>query len=250
MLAYHELLYIKEIHSDYDLLYISYEDKEFVFRCLTREEYKQIVSIIVDDFEFEDAVCQCCLIYPEEYDFSSSYLAGLSQKITPIIVEISNLNNPKALIDMYNMEKQFIANFDEQCINLIKAAFQEFSYDEINSWPWKKIIKYSARAEKIMSFRGYEIQMVNNYEEFEQEVAEKTESITEYEIGNALREKGVDPMDYFSYEFESYTDSIDYPIIGTHNWKDEEMMSAIRKQMENKNGKRKSKEIQFIQAKI
>lgn len=240
MLSELEILTYRELYqADYDLLYVEFEGKEFIFRSLTREEYKEIVGIISDDFEFEDAICQCCLLYPEEYDFSESYLPGLTSSFAKELVGMSMISNIESILDTFYREKEMLKQFDEQCITLVKAAFPEYSYEQIEKWSWKKLIKYTARAENVMRLRGYDISLINKYDELKEELEEKTKDITNKEIGDALRERGIDPMDYFAHEFTNNTDTIDYPVIGTLHWKDEEILDAIRKQMETADEKRK-----------
>lgn len=247
MLVYYDLLYIKEKHIDFDLLYVMVEDQEFIFRSLTREEYREIISIITTDLEFEDAVCQCTLVYPNEYDFAESYLPGLSTNITSQIVQMSHINNVDGILSVYEVEKNNLINFDEQCFILIKTAFPEFDYNDIRKWSWKKIMQFVARAEIILKMQGKDIGLINNTEEVSNEMNEKIKDITDKEIGDALRKQSVDPMEYFSHEFNTYNDKIDYPIIGTLNWRDDDLMYSIGKQMEKKYEKRKSKKsIQFV----
>lgn len=247
MLSYYDLLYLKEAYSDDELIYVAFEGKEFVFRGLTREEYKQILTVIEDDFEFEDAVCQTTLVYPDEYDFSNSYLPGLSAKVTPEIIKISYLNDMDSILNIYYTEKLLLSNFEEQCVTMVKAAFQEYSIEEIEKWNWKKLIRYTAKAENVLLLRGVQIATIlQNMDKIKETVKEKEKEtqkqLSHKEIGDNLRQNGIDPMEYFSYEFKDYTDNIEYPIIGTYHWKDEEMLSDIREQMERKHGKRKFKQ--------
>ncbi len=294
MLSYYDLLYLKEAYSDDELIYVAFEGKEFVFRGLTREEYKQILTVIEDDFEFEDAVCQTTLVYPDEYDFSNSYLPGLSAKVTPEIIKISYLNDMDSILNIYYTEKLLLvypdeydfsnsylpglsakvtpeiikisylndmdsilniyyteklllSNFEEQCVTMVKAAFQEYSIEEIEKWNWKKLIRYTAKAENVLLLRGVQIATIlQNMDKIKETVKEKEKEtqkqLSPKEIGDNLRQNGIDPMEYFSYEFKDYTDNIEYPIIGTYHWKDEEMLSDIREQMERKHGKRKFKQ--------
>lgn len=239
MLSYYDLLYLKDVYEDDDLLYVLFEGNDFVFKNLTREEYNQITSIIEYDNEFEDAVCQTCLIYPEEYDFSNSYLAGLSAKITPKIIEISNLNNIDNILNLYYNEKILLTSFEEQCVTMIKAAFPEYSFEQISKWSWKKLIKYTARAENVLLLRGINITTIlQNLDEIRDKIKDKANEIekelSSKEIGDNLRSQGIDPMDYFSSNFNNYNDNIDYPIIGTYHWKDEVILNEIREQMVRK----------------
>lgn len=55
-----------------DLYFTEFEEDAFVWRCLKRYEYKEITKVQgADTFYKEERICERCILWPEEYSFTS-----------------------------------------------------------------------------------------------------------------------------------------------------------------------------------
>jgi hypothetical protein len=229
-LSVYDLMYLKEQHEGHKIIYVLFNNREFVFRTLTRKEYRDILNITSDDYEFEDAICQSALVFPEDFDFSESPLGGLSHNVAPTIIEVSGFTNLQSVINMYEESKSKVLQFDQECMAVIKAAMPEHTYEEMEDWTWEKLTLMVARAERILHLKGHDINMVSKQEEAEEHAAQITPDNKEFI--KELRENGIDPMNYFKDVIIPKKDFVDFPLIGGIHWQNEGVMDAIREQME------------------
>lgn len=225
---------IKESLDGHDIIYLNTCGQEFVFRTLGIKEYNDINICVTTDKDIEDAICQATLVYPQGYKFSECPYAGIIPIASKAIKEASGVDNLDLIMDRMLEHKQDMNRFDMQCMNLVKAAFPEYKYDEIIEWPWVKLIDYAVRAEAILNIRGIEVQLVDrrNYNEEDEDVEVEP---TKKEIGEELREQGYDPMRYFANDYINKENNvIDFPLIGGLHWDREDVIDAIREQMAKK----------------
>ena len=113
---------------------------------------------------------------------------------------------------------------------LVKAAFPEYSFDEIEEWPWSRLIDMVSKAETVLELQGLEISLINNLDELQEQKNEKLSEDTEFIL--ELRASGIDPMVYFKDEIEFKEEYSDFPLIGGRHWDNEDVLYAIRRQME------------------
>lgn len=228
---HYELLYIKEMYPYHQIMYVNFRGHEFVFRSLGRHEYQTLLKLGEDELTFEDAVCQTALVYPEDYIFETSPHAGISRKICPMIMEASGLLSLDDIFDVYEQQKVKNETFDSECMNIIKAAMPEYTYEEMETWTWEKLMRHVVRAERVLYLRGIDnIVLQRN----DQAVSEEAESISieNPEVVYDLLERGIDPMFYFKDEVQpKKKDIIDQPFLGGRHWHDEGVLHAIRQQM-------------------
>lgn len=235
MLSIYDLTYLKEQYNGHKIIYALFDNKEFVFKSLTRKEYKDILNITASDDEFEDAICQIALIYPEEYDFSQAPLAGISHNISPIILEQSNFTSLNDVLDIYEESKKQILTLDQNCMTVVKAAMPEYTFEEMEDWTWDKLMLMLARAEKILELTGNKIELINNQEKVENNA--KKQNIDNKEFIDELIKNGIDPMVYFKNQLIHKNEFVEFPLIGGIHWRNEEVMDAIRRQMEKANSR-------------
>ena len=230
MLSYHQLLFLKEQYPHHQLLHFIFGHREFVFRTLNRKEYEYALKSATQPEEIEDVVCQLGLIYPEDWRFEQSPMAGVSKTVFPHLIEQSGSQSLDLILTVYEEEKKRILRFEEDCMNLVKAAMPEYSYDEMEEWTWAKLAKMVARAERLFELRGDDsIKIIRNDEEVQEELNHLT--MDNKEFVNELREQGVDPMLYFDECKPQKTDLVDFPLIGGIHWQDEEVLYEIQRQM-------------------
>lgn len=225
---------MKELHTGHRIIYVLFGQREFVFRTLSRKEYRDIVNIASSEFELEDIICQTALLSPEDYDFSISPLAGLSNNIAPSIIENSGFTSMDVILDIYDKSKEKIKLFDQQCMSIVKVCFPEFRYEEIEDWTWERLIDMATKAEYMLQIQGHKIQLVNKSEEVEEAVQKQLAPTTEErdQLVKELRENGIDPMYYFKDSLKHDKDYMETPLIGGIHWNDEGVLYEIRKQME------------------
>ena len=229
MLTQLELYIIKESAMEHDVIYLYICGKEFVFRTLGIKEYYDIKKCIDTQADFEDAVCQSTLLYPDEYSFSDG-LAGIPTIATEHIIKASGIEDIDIVMDRMNSTKHKMNTFYNQCVNLVKSVFTEFAYNEILEWPWEKVIDYAVRAESILNIKGIPVKLIDQRaDEVEEEVI-KSKS----EIGKELRLYGIDPILYHARDYINDKEIIEYPIISHMGWNKEDIVDGIRKQMEHR----------------
>lgn len=232
MLSLYDLSFYKEMNRGHKILYVIFNNKEFVFKSLGRKEYQTILALSSDEYEIEDTICQTSLLHPKDYNFAYSTLSGLSHNIAPLIVEISNFTELDSLLGIYEESKIKLDMFDQQCMSLVKAAFPEYRYDEMEDWTWEQLMDFTAKAEHVMKLKGHDIQLINKREEVEQAAKDQVEAYNQEDFINELRMNGIDPMIYFKDKIMKKKEYLEFPIIGGIHWNNEEVLNGIRNQME------------------
>lgn len=234
MLTYIELHVIKELNNNEDIIYLNILDRDFVFRALGHSEYNNILKIVDNEKDLEDAICQSTILYPDskEISFGRYELAGVSGIASREILRVSGITDVEHIKIRVKTKQEEMKNFYNQCVNLVKAAFQELPFEEIESFSWGKLIDYAVRAESIMAIRGsdYRIQFIEP-EEGEEVVEEKEEvkTLSTYEYVS----NGLDPMLYHSDDLfnNSSKNILEKPFIGGLYWRNEVMIDGISKQL-------------------
>lgn len=229
MLNQYQLNYLKELHDGHQLIHYTLREHEFVFRTLNPKEYQAVLNLTDDEEEFQDAVCQMSILYPEDYNFEHSPLAGVSQIMAPIIIEQSGYTTIDEIFDCYEEEKRKASRIEVYCMNLVKAAMPEYTYEEMESWTWQKLMKHVVRAEEVLAIRGIEVRIKRpetNEEEIQIPTVEDKAFVTE------LLKEGVDPMFYFKDQVMPRKSTlVESPFIGGIHWQNEGVIDDIRTQL-------------------
>jgi len=233
------LNYYKDLYSGHKIIYVRFLDTDFIFRTLTRKEYKYILKSCSSKMDIEDAICNTCCIYPEDYEFESCGFAGLNEYVADIIESLSGLRDIQDVLAEYRQMKE-ISNLEIQCMDLIKAFIPEYTYEEMEEWTWEKLMFMTVRAEKIAELKGFDWHLQDQTEEYVAEMSKINSDNQEFI--QELQNNGVDPMYYFSDELEHSfkREILDFPLIGGTHWNDEVVLNVIRKQIR----KKKSRSIQ------
>ena len=228
------LNYYKDLYSGHKIIYVRFLDTDFIFRTLTRKEYKYILQSEASRMDIEDAICNTTCIYPEDYDFDTCGFAGLNEYVGDLIIELSGFKDIQYILNEYRNAKE-MNNLEIQCMDLIKAFIPEYTYEEMEEWTWEKLMKMTARAEKIAELKGFDWHLQDQSEEYLEEI-NKINSDNKGFI-KELQDNGIDPMYYFSEELESNfkREILDFPLIGGIHWNDEVVLSVIREQIREKN---------------
>jgi hypothetical protein len=230
------LNYYKDLYSGHKIIYVRFLGEDFVFRTLTRKEYKYLLQSIEGKFDLQDAVCNTSCIHPESYDFNTCGFAGLVEFAANNIIKQSGLENIQDVLAEYKQYKEY-SNLEMQCMDLIKAFLPEYSYEEMEEWTWGKLMYMTARAEKIAELKGFDWHIEDQSDAYFEEINKIT--MDNKEFIEELKKNGIDPMYYFEDELrESFKrDILDFPLIGGIHWNDEVVLDVIRKQIRKKNSK-------------
>lgn len=228
------LNYYKDLYNGHKIIYVRFLDTDFIFRTLTRKEYKYIIKSCSSQMDIEDAICNTCCVYPDEYDFDTCGFAGLNEYVADIIQDLSGFKNIQVILEEYRQVKEQ-TNLEVQCMDLIKAFIPEYTYEEMEDWTWQKLMYMTARAEKIAELKGFDWHIQDQSEEYIEEMSKINSDNQEFV--KELQDNGIDPMYYFAEELQDSfkREIIDFPLIGGTHWNDEVVLDVIRKQIRKKN---------------
>ena len=224
------LAHYKDLYSGHKILYVRFLDNDFIFRSLTRKEYKYLLQSGLSQMDMEDSICNTACLYPEDYDFTVCGFAGLNEYVANIIKDISDFSDIRSILNEYYKYKE-IDNLETQCMDLIKAFIPEYTYEEMEEWTWEKLMQITVRAEKVAALRGFEWSLKDESEQYIEEMqninSENKEFLKELETN------GIDPMFYFEDEIKHTfkKEVLDFPLIGGSHWNDEVVLSVIREQI-------------------
>ena len=228
------LAHYKDLYSGHKILYVRFLDNDFIFRSLTRKEYKYLLQSGLSQMDMEDSICNTACLYPEDYDFTVCGFAGLNEYVANIIKDISDFSDIRSILNEYHKYKE-IDNLETQCMDLIKAFIPEYTYEEMEEWTWEKLMQITVRAEKVAALRGFEWSLKDESEQYIEEMqninSENKEFLKELETN------GIDPMFYFEDEIKHTfkKEVLDFPLIGGSHWNDEVVLSVIREQIRKEN---------------
>ena len=228
------LAHYKDLYSGHKILYVRFLDNDFIFRSLTRKEYKYLLQSGLSQMDMEDSICNTACLYPEDYDFTVCGFAGLNEYVANIIKDISDFSDIRSILNEYHKYKE-MDNLETQCMDLIKAFIPEYTYEEMEEWTWEKLMQITVRAEKVAALRGFEWSLKDESEQYIEEMqninSENKEFLKELETN------GIDPMFYFEDEIKHTfkKEVLDFPLIGGSHWNDEVVLSVIRKQIRKAN---------------
>ena len=228
------LAHYKDLYSGHKILYVRFLDNDFIFRSLTRKEYKYLLQSGLSQMDMEDSICNTACLYPEDYDFTVCGFAGLNEYVANIIKDISDFSDIRSIINEYHKYKE-MDNLETQCMDLIKAFIPEYTYEEMEEWTWEKLMQITVRAEKVAALRGFEWSLKDESEQYIEEMqninSENKKFLKELETN------GIDPMFYFEDEIKHTfkKEVLDFPLIGGSHWNDEVVLSVIREQIRKAN---------------
>lgn len=226
MLEIFDLLYLKEQNKGEKILYMAFHDKEFVFKAITQKEYGEAKMLTSTDEEFEDVICQISVLYPEDFAFAESQIAGMSTFFSKKIIEFSLIDDVIGVLEVYEEEKYKIElKLIEKCRLLIKAAFDEYTLDEMENWSYEKIMRKVAQAEYVLSLRGCPKHAL----EYDKE--QILNSSDEEASDEELIKNNIDPMLYYSNKFKPTDPLIDLPFGIGSDWNNEKVIAGVRKQI-------------------
>lgn len=148
-------LLVEEAFKKYEAVFFSeIEGQIFIFRPLTRKEYRDILeNQNMDDYSKQDAICKQVLLYPENFDFDECS-AGLPDILFKDILEKSCLD-VESTFYLLKIQREEAENLSSEMTCIIAEAFPSYTIEEIESWNNFKFIKIYAQAEWVLkNIRG------------------------------------------------------------------------------------------------
>ena len=228
------LAHYKDLYSGHKILYVRFLDNDFIFRSLTRKEYKYLLQSGLSQMDMEDSICNTACLYPEDYDFTVCGFAGLNEYVANIIKDISDFSDIRSILNEYHKYKE-MDNLETQCMDLIKAFIPEYTYEEMEEWTWEKLMQVTVRAEKVAALKGFDWSLKDESEQYMEELNKISSDNKEFI--KELEQNGIDPMFYFEDEIKHTfkKEVLDFPLIGGSHWNDEVILSVIREQIRKEN---------------
>lgn len=137
---------------------------EFIWRELSRREFKRINRYFTNPFDQEDEICKVCLLEPEEFPFEDCE-AGVATMLADHILKESGFSSePTGKINnIISHYREELNDFENQVSCIIHEAFPTLDIEEIEDWNLEKTLWYFTRAEYKLSIRG--IVLENTQEE-------------------------------------------------------------------------------------
>lgn len=230
MLSLYDLLLIKEQHNNEKLIYVQFGNHDYIFRLIAPKEYVQCKLLTSNEYERNDAICQLCLIYPDGFSFAENPIGCISDNIAEEIVERSMIFKDLGVLVKFEDNQEALKRFVPECMCFVKAAFNEFSFDDIESWSYEKLMDMTAKAERVLQIRAGDMQgeiIKLGYEIDEEKINNPAPPPTSEE----LIKQGIDPMLYFSKDIVLKKPLVDDPVILGSDWRNEELMKRVGKQI-------------------
>lgn len=224
---------LKEKYKDFKLIYVRILGQDFVFRTITFDEYEHMARVCFDQYELHETACQITMVYPDSYNFSKG-LAGIPDQIGLKIIEASGFaaNGAQIVTESYRAYRSLMDTSKYSAMATIKAAMPDVSIDEMEGWPWDKILKYLAISEKTLNILGIDLDMIK--EESQQEA---TENEPQIESPIHYHMMGVDPILMYGRQLKS-PPFVEFPLIGGRHWRRGDVLNEIRRQMDQGSRKR------------
>lgn len=223
MISTYDIMVLKEEMNHEKLIYLAIGMKDFVFRLITVKEYTQAKMLTNTPEEFNDAICQIALVYPEEYSFAESPIAGASDVASSHIIEQSKIFDLKGVMESLDESRLKLNRFFDQSTLIVKAAFSEYTLEEIQDWNYERLMDMVAKAEFVLKLKGNEVKLECEIEEQTEEDKSKTDA--------ELIRNGIDPMFYYADQIKLKSEQIDRPVILGNNWREEGLIKDVQQQI-------------------
>lgn len=135
-------------------------DQQYIFRGLSRAEYKKSMDWYDDDYERAEYVCRQCVLHPEIDDYSEEIYAGVPEALVKEILRESGLTlSIKEMDYEIAVREQEMQTFDNQVSCIIKEAFPEIAIEDIHNWQFQKMMWYYVRAKWMLeTFHGVSLE--------------------------------------------------------------------------------------------
>jgi hypothetical protein len=130
------------------------EEQVFFYRPINRKEWDQLMESNLSDMQKEEVICDCCILWPMEYDWDGCD-AGVPTLLAKVIVKNSYLDSTEHRQQLTNFYRQEMFNLQNQITCIIHEAFPDINLETIENWDMETTAKYLSRAEWVLvNLRG------------------------------------------------------------------------------------------------
>ena len=226
---------VEKLSNEYDnIIYTEIMGEIFIYRPITRYEYKNIMMADIEDIEKQDLICDTCVLYPDDYDWDDC-IGGIPNELCTEILDKScvSLEDMGILLEMYREEMHELEN---QMTCIITKAFPAYKLEEIEKMDTIKFTKLFTRAEWILeNLDGLEVntdvvevinnalgkskKAINENKEAEEVTAETSDEEVKTEQPQKSNRPAMSPEQYRQYQefckkFPEFDMRTDYAFTG------------------------------------
>lgn len=128
----------------------------FVWRGLSRAEFKKAMEYYDDDHDRAEYVCRLCVLDPVGFDFTDDEYAGIPEILVQNILRESGFSEGTTkLSELMGKYEQEMQSFENQISCVISECFPHLDIEEIENWSMEKTIWYFSRAKWMLeTLRG------------------------------------------------------------------------------------------------
>lgn len=154
-----EIMLIESYKEKYDYIYMTDMTEtcgiQFVWREVTRREFKKLMEYFPDPYDREEQLCKICIIEPGDFDFTECD-AGIPYILATQILEESGFSSTGEKVNRLLLQgRENMQSFESRADAIITEAFPYITLEEIQDWSTEKTTKYYAIAEyKLSHYRG------------------------------------------------------------------------------------------------
>ena len=148
----------------WEIYFIEFDKEEFLFREISRREYKALMQAFPDVEDLEEAICKTAVFIPEDYDFNACP-AGIPGRLAEQILVKSGFLGESTQEEIQQTTSKFqdyrteMETLENQLTVIIVEAFPYYSLEEVERWPLSKVLWFVSRAEYALELRGRPIQI-------------------------------------------------------------------------------------------
>jgi hypothetical protein len=211
---------------------VTIKDQDFIFRPLRRIEYHELIDNYKgQDSVLEEKLCEIAVVSPLGYSFSESGKAGIAKTLSGHILLASGVADSRQLGIMLEEHRQQMASFEDQAETFISQAFHNITFDEMKQWTMDQLVQHVARAEWALQ-NVWQMPITFKSEEPTEATGDAPQQSIK-EIGDLMREDGLDPMIELDHLIRVKPPYIDFPMIaGTNLLSNEEALDNVRQQIQ------------------
>lgn len=153
---------LEQWRKEYFSIYMTeVSDIHFVWRGLSRTEFRVAMDMYEDDYDRAEYVCSLCVLEPIIEDYSAEIYGGIPETLAELILEESGFTkDANKLNQLMKIHQREMMSFENQVSCIIKEVFNEYTIEEIENWTLEKTMWYYSRAEwTLKNLRGIELEM-------------------------------------------------------------------------------------------
>lgn len=156
---------LRKFKEKYGSVYFTeFETQTFIWRTLTRAEFKNALALYEDDSDKEEYVCSLCVLWPENFDYAGNN-GGYATFLCKEIIYGSSFGPDGRALQQLKLLRDTMEDFDKQAPIIIATAFPQYKLEEIDDWNMETMLERLAQAEwALRNIHGYpfEIDLSNN----------------------------------------------------------------------------------------